>query len=203
VDLQTVSSDYFRTMHIPILQGRDFDSQDTTEKANVIIVDAALVNHFFPGENPIGKAISIGRRGGNFRTTDSPRYTIVGVIPHLCHDTPGEFEVPFQAYHPYTQTDPADDYLIIRSNLSSASLVAAVRQTVTSIDPGVPIFDVHSYDDVIAQRFVIRRLSTLLVALFSGAALFLSAVVSSPISSAKKVQRSAFGWPWERRLQIS
>ena len=43
-------------------------------------------------------------------------------------------------------------------------------------DPGVPIFDVHSYDDVIAQRFVTRRLSTLLVALFSGAALFLSAV---------------------------
>jgi ABC-type antimicrobial peptide transport system permease subunit len=55
-------------------------------------------------------------------------------------------------------------------------LAQSVRQTVASIDPGVPIFDVHSYDDVIAQRFVIRRLSTLLVALFSGAALFLSAV---------------------------
>lgn len=55
-------------------------------------------------------------------------------------------------------------------------MAAAVRQTVASIDPGVPIFDVHSYDDVIAQRFLTRRLSTLLVALFSGAALFLSAV---------------------------
>lgn len=48
VDLQTVSSDYFRMLQIPLLQGRDFDSQDTTDKANVIIVDAALGNHFFP-----------------------------------------------------------------------------------------------------------------------------------------------------------
>lgn len=98
------------------------------------------------------------------------------MVPHICHDTPGEFEVPFQAYHPYTQTDPADEYLIIRSNLNSASLVAAVRQTVASIDPGVPIFDVHPYDEVIAERFVTRKLSALLVVLFSSAALFLSAV---------------------------
>jgi putative ABC transport system permease protein len=175
VDWQTVSSDYFRTLQIPLLQGRDFDSQDTTDKANVIVVDAALVNHFFPGQNPIGKSISIGG-GGNFRSAPSLHYTIVGVVPHLCHDTPGEWEVPFQAYHPYTESDGDDEYLIIRSNLTSASLVATVRQTVASIDPGVPIFDVHSYDEVIAQRFVTRRLSTLLVALFSGAALFLSAV---------------------------
>jgi predicted permease len=175
VDWQTVSSDYFRTLQIPLLQGRNFDPQDTTDKANVIVVDAALVNHFFPGQNPIGKSISIGG-GGNFRSAPSLHYTIVGVVPHLCHDTPGEWEVPFQAYHPYTQSDGDDEYLIIRSNLSSASLAQSVRQTVESIDPGVPIFDVHSYDEVIAQRFVTRRLSTLLVALFSGAALFLSAV---------------------------
>ena len=54
--------------------------------------------------------------------------------------------------------------------------MAAVRQAVASIDPGVPIFNAHSYDEVIAQRFVSRRLSTLLGTLFSGAALFLSAV---------------------------
>jgi putative ABC transport system permease protein len=175
VDRPTVSSDYFRTLQIPLLHGRNFDSQDTTDKANVIVVDAALVNHFFPGQNPIGKSISMGV-GGNFRSAPSLHYTIVGVVPHLCHDTPGEWKVPFQAYSPYAQIDPDDEHLIIRSNLTSASLVATIRQTVASIDPGVPIFDVHSYDDVIAQRFVTRRLSTLLVAVFSGAALFLSAV---------------------------
>src|SRR5260221_3442213 len=172
---QTISSDYFRTLQIPLLQGRDFDSQDITDKANVIVVDAALVKHFFPGQHPIGKSISVGG-GGNFRSAPSLHYTIVGVVPHLCHDTPGESEVPFQAYHPYTQSDSDDEYLIIRSNLSSASLVTAIRRTVISIDPGVPIFDVHPYDEVIAERFVTRKLSTLLVVLFSSAALFLSAV---------------------------
>jgi putative ABC transport system permease protein len=180
LDPQIVSSSYFRTMQIPVLQGRDFDSEDTADKPNVIVVDTGLAKQFFPNQNPIGKSISIGRSG------DSPHFTIVGVVPHVCHDTPGQGEIlvnpvwwstpPFQVYLPYTQSAKDGEYLIIRSNLNSASLVAAVRQAVASIDPSVPIFDAHPYDQVIAQRFVTRRLSTLLVALFSGAALFLSAV---------------------------
>jgi predicted permease len=176
LNLQNVSTDYFRTMHIPVLQGRDFDSQDTTAKANVILVDSALVNRFFSGQNPIGKTISIGGGGGNYSLADHPHYTIVGVVPHVCHETPGEVQIPFQVYHPVAQTDAADEYLIIRSNLSSTALAAAIRQTVDAIDPGVPIFDVHPYDQVIAERFVVRRLTTLLVVLFSSAALFLSGV---------------------------
>jgi putative ABC transport system permease protein len=176
LDLQEVSSDYFRTMHIPMLLGRDFDSQDTTDKANVVLVDSALANQFFPGQNPIGKTISIGGGGGNYRATDHPHYRIVGVVPHLCHDAPGEWQVPFQAYHVFMQADPLDEYLIVRSNLSPTTLAAAIRQVVASIDLGVPIFDVHPYQEVIAQRFVVRKLSTLLVVFFSSAALFLSAV---------------------------
>jgi hypothetical protein len=64
--------------------------------------------------------------------------TIVGIVPHVCHETPGLPEIPFQGYLPYKQIVPDDEYLIIRSNLNSASLEAAVRQTVASIDPGVP-----------------------------------------------------------------
>ena len=176
LNLQNVSTDYFRTMHIPVLQGRDFDSQDTTAKGNVILVDSALINRFFPGQNPIGKTISIGGGGGNYTLADHPHYTIAGVVPHLCHDTPGESQIPFQVYHAVAQTDSTVEYLIIRSNLSSTALAASIRETVASIDPGVPIFDVHPYDQVIAERFVVRKLTTLLVLLFSSAALFLSGV---------------------------
>jgi putative ABC transport system permease protein len=176
LNLQVVSPDCFRTLQIPLLQGRDFDSQDTTEKADVIIVDTALVNRFFPGQNPIGKTIRIGGRGGNYNAAETPQSTIIGVVPHLCHDTPGEWQVPFQAYRPVTQSNPVEEFLIIRSNLGSATLAAGIRDAVASIDPGVPIFDVHPYNEVIAQRFAVRKLSTLLVILFSGAALFLSGV---------------------------
>jgi putative ABC transport system permease protein len=176
LDLQKVSSDYFRTMQIPLLLGRDFDSHDTADKANVVLVDSALVKQYFPDQNPIGKTLNIGEGGGNYRNQDHPPYTIVGVVPHLCHDTPGEWQVPFQAYHPLAQTDSLDECLVVRSNLSPSTLGTAIRQAVDSIDSGVPIFNVHPYDEVIALRFVTRRLSTLLLVMFSSAALFLAAV---------------------------
>ena len=100
----------------------------------------------------------------------------MGVVPYVFDRTPGEEEIPFQAYQPYAQLAPSRQDLIIRSDLSSSSLMAAVRQAVGSIDPGIPIYDAYPYEQMIAEQFVTRRLSTLLVALFSGATLFLSAV---------------------------
>jgi ABC-type antimicrobial peptide transport system permease subunit len=85
-------------------------------------------------------------------------------------------ENSFQGYFPYSQWYYDGEYVILRSEIDPAALVPAVREAVASIDPGVPIFDVNTYDDVIAQKFVTRRLSMLLVSLFSGAALFLSAI---------------------------
>jgi putative ABC transport system permease protein len=166
---EAVSSGYFRTMQIPIIQGRDFNAGDTSDKENVVIVDTALAQHFFPGQNPIGKSIRI-------RYTGDTQCTIVGVVPYVCDRTPGEEDIPFQSYQPYAQVVPGRGDLIIRSDLSSSSLASAVRQVVSSIDPGIPIYNAYAYNQMIAEQFVTRRLSTLLVALFSGATLFLSAV---------------------------
>jgi predicted permease len=164
-----VSSEYFRAMQIPIVQGRDFNAEDIAGKQDVVIVNALLAEHFFPGQNPIGKSIRIRYTGGK-------QCTIVGVVPYVFDRAPGEEEIPFQTYQPYAQLAPSTQALIIRSDLSSSGLMAAVRQAVSSIDPGVPIYDAYPYDQMIAKQFVTRRLSTLLVALFSGATLFLSAV---------------------------
>jgi len=164
-----VSSGYFRAMQIPIMQGRDFSAEDTAGKPDIVIVNAPLAEHFFPGQNPIGKSIRTFYTGGK-------QCTIVGIVPYVFDRAPGEEEIPFQAYQPYAQLAPSTEDLIIRSDLSPAGLMAAVRQAVSSVDPGVPIYDAYPYDQMIAKQFVTRRLSTLLVALFSGATLFLSAV---------------------------
>jgi putative ABC transport system permease protein len=166
---EAVSSGYFRTMQIPILQGRDFNAEDTADKSNVVIVNASLAEHFFRGENPIGKSIRI-------QYTANTQCTIVGVVPYVCDRTPGEEEIPFQSYQPYTQLAPSRQDVIIRSELSSSSLFASLRHAVASIDSGVPIYDASTYKEMIAEQFVTRRLSTLLVVLFSGATLFLSAI---------------------------
>jgi putative ABC transport system permease protein len=130
-----------------------------------------LAEHFFPNQNPLGKRINIHQNGEQARDC-----TIVGVVPHLRYKSPGQAENSFQAYFPYSQWAFDGEFLILRSEVDPAALVPAVRDAVASIDPGVPIFDVNTYDDVIGQKFVTRKLSMLLVSLFSGAALFLSAI---------------------------
>ena len=167
---QMVSPDYFRTMQVPFLQGRDFAADDTLNKPNVMIIDAAFAEHWFPGQNPLGKSIRV-------RSWDGLRdCTVVGVVQHLRFKSPGHSENAFQAYFPYTQWGLDSVHLILRSDLDPNALIPVIREQVASIDPSVPIIDVHTYDDLIAQKFVTRKLSMLLVTLFSGAALFLSAI---------------------------
>ena len=170
LDWQMISSGYFNTLQIPVLQGRDFDTQDTAEKAKVIIVDDAFAQRYYPGQSSIGKRISI------FDDHGVDDCTIVGVVPHLCHTAPGRSEAAFQAYFPYTQWSNDTAFLIVQSGADTGTLVTAIRDTVASIDPAVPISDVMSYDNVIAEKFVTRRLSAFVVSLFSLAALSLSAV---------------------------
>jgi putative ABC transport system permease protein len=170
LDWQQISSDYFHTMEIPVLQGRDFDSQDTADKPHVIIVDDALARRYYPEQNPIGKKIGVLSEQG---TKDC---TIIGVVPHLQHITPGRPANAFQAYFPYTQWDYDDEYLIVKSNIDPDKLSSAIRDVVASIDPAIPISDISTYDNVIAEKFITRRLSAFVITLFSVAALSLSAV---------------------------
>ena len=167
---QQISSNLFRTMQVPILQGRDVNSQDTVDKQSVVIVDESLVQYYFPNQSPLGKGITLHDWEGNRDCT------IIGVVPHLRYKSPGQAENIFQAYFPYSQWDYDGEFLILRSELDPGALVPAVREAVESIDPRVPIFDVNTYDDLVAQKLVTRKLSMLLVSLFSGAALFLSAI---------------------------
>ena len=170
LDWATTSSDYFHTLQIPILQGRDFGSQDTVDKPNVIVVDDALAKRYYPEQSPIGKKISLLSDEG---TTDC---TIIGVVPHLRHVSPGRPANAFQAYCPHTQSNYDLQHLIVSSDTDPTALVPAIRDMIASIDPAVPISEVRMYDDLIAEKFVTRRLSAFIVTLFSCAALSLSAV---------------------------
>jgi putative ABC transport system permease protein len=167
---QMVSGDYFRTLQVPILQGCDFDARDTIHSGNVIIIDSALAERYFADQNPLGKGITV-------QSWDGPRHcTIVGVVQHLRFKSPGQPENAFQGYFPYTQWGLDRVWLILRSTPDPSSLSSAIRSAVASIDPDVPVLDTHTYDDLIAEKFVTRRLCALLVTLFSGAALFLSSI---------------------------
>jgi putative ABC transport system permease protein len=171
LDTQEVSPNYFRTLQIPLLSGRDFDSRDTLDSDNVVIIDKALAQRFFPGQDPIGKEIDHLSQWNGKRTC-----TIVGVAENVHHNTPDHQEAPFQGYFPYAQRFVGFEVLVVRTPGDPLTLIPAIRKAVASIDPDIPVVKLTTFEDLIAQKFVTRRLAVLLVSAFSGIALFLSAI---------------------------
>jgi putative ABC transport system permease protein len=170
LDWQMISPNYFRTLEIPLLKGRDFNTQDKVDGQQAVIIDDALAERYFSGQNPIGKAI-------NYESSEGlRRCTIVGVVPQVRYRSPGTQENQFQAYFPYSQWDFDAEILVMRCQGDPNAQIAAVRRAVESVDPNVPVPNIRTYDDVIAQKLVTRKLAGLLVSLFSAVALCLSAI---------------------------
>jgi predicted permease len=166
-----ISSNYFRTLQIPILQGRDFNAQDTIDNQKTVIVDEVLAKRFFGNKNPLGRQI---------RTFDAyhPGWqaTIVGIVPHVRHNTADYQDASFQVYFPYTQGENDYAVLVVRTAGDPRALIPAVRRVIASIDPTVPVARINSYQDAIDNKFQTRRLGVLLITSFSLAALFLAGI---------------------------
>jgi putative ABC transport system permease protein len=170
---QDISSNYFKTMQIAVVEGRDFDANDRPRNQHVLIVDTALAEHFFPGEDPIGKQIEYLWASDN----DQKVWTIVGVVQHVRHNAPDHSLAPYQAYFPYEQRNNVyRAFLLLHTDRDAATLAPAIQKIVASIDPDVPADRIVKFDDLIAGRSATKRFSAFLVSIISGAALFLSAV---------------------------
>jgi putative ABC transport system permease protein len=170
---QDISPNYFKTMQIPVVAGRDFDANDRPETQHVVIVDTALAQRFFPGQDPIGKQIEYLLTNAS----DQKVWTIVGVVQHVRHNAPDHRLAPYQAYFPYSQRDNLfRAFLLLRTDREAATLAPEIQKIVASIDPDVPADRIVKFDDLIAGRSATRRFSAFLVGIISGAALFLSAV---------------------------
>jgi putative ABC transport system permease protein len=165
-----ISPGYFRTLQIPILKGRDFDASDQINTPSVVVVDETLAEQCFPRQDPLGKEISV-------RTMEGVRtWKIVGVVPHVRHRSAGLRESSFQAYFPYAQNDYDGEVLVVRARGNPVSLASSVRQAVASVDPDVPVTTIETFDNLISRILSVRKTSMILVSLFAGVALFLSAI---------------------------
>ena len=165
-------ANYFKTMGIALLKGRAFDATDKVGSPAVIVVDQALADQFWPGEDPIGKAITWGPPDAQ----GSRRRTIIGVVPSL--DLYGYQGGPkmYQVYFAYSQWGMSEEYVQVRAESNPLRLVVAARAAVASLDANVPLHDGATMEQMIDESFTSPRLISRLLDCFAGAALLLAAL---------------------------
>jgi len=170
---------YFATMRIPLLHGRDIAESDNLDAPGVVVVNQALAEKHWPGEDPIGKRIT-------FDDQDKNPYwlTVVGVSKNTVRGTwgaapQGEVYLAYLQHRRYLERQTSTyAYLtiVLRANGDPSALAPAVRSAVWSVDPNVTISQVLAMDDVAAMAVAGPRFYLLLLGVFAAVALILSAV---------------------------
>jgi predicted permease len=165
VYFNTVSSDYFRTTGMTLLRGRDIAETDNPEAVPVAVVNEGLVKRFFPGQDPIGRQITMGRG------EDRKNLQIVGVVSDAKYQRLQE-EPRAVAYLPWTQQRIENMFLELRAG-SPAAAAEAVRREARSIDGVVPV-QLQTIADRIRESLVTERVLATLAALLAFAAAVLA-----------------------------
>src|SRR5438128_226168 len=172
-DLEVITGDYFQTFKVPLLRGRMFNESDTKDSPRVIIIDQAMAEQFFPGEDPIGKRLSVDV--GN----DEEGYVmseIVGVVALMRFHAIDEMAPLPVIYCSMAQAQRTGLGLFVRSNLSFAALNKSIRDVVSSIDPSQPVFDARPMLDRVQETWGTQRLLSFLFSIFAGLALLLATI---------------------------
>ncbi|HEV2699155.1 MAG TPA: ABC transporter permease [Terriglobales bacterium] len=169
-----VSQDYFRAMQVPLARGRFFTDADEDGKEPVAIIDEATARHYWPDSDPIGRRLRFGQDPAASRIVQ-PWRTVVGVIRDIKQDGLDLNGVP-HIYVPVFQYPGRAVSIALRTSLPAAQLEAQIRHEVQSIDPGLPLFNVSSMDDVLDRSLASRRFSAELVSGFAALALVLASI---------------------------
>jgi len=177
MEQRAVSPQYFQTMRIPILQGRNFQETDTTLSTPVAIVSETVARAWWKGGSPIGDRIVVGEYGGRQypEILEAPR-EVVGVVADVKNLAIDEAQ-PTTVYVPASQLSrpPGSTAWVVRAN-GNPALSAALRGAVAAVNPDQRVLNVQSMSDIVA-RFVARpTFNALLMGIFATLALVLTSV---------------------------
>jgi predicted permease len=170
VDFRRASPGYFRTLGIPLLQGRIFTDRDLSPESPVAMINVALARTFFPGENPLGRHIKLGTG-----VEDAPWITVVGVVGNVRHLGLDAAPQPEVYLHLMT-SPPTGPIWAIRTASDPKGLIPAIRSQVRAMDPDLPVSGVATMEDLITRSVAERRFLMLLLGVFAAAAMLLAAV---------------------------
>jgi predicted permease len=169
-----ISPDYFRVIQTPLVEGRFFTEDDENGKLPVAIIDEATARRYWwPDHDPEGRRLRIRLRFG--QNPVNPWSTVVGVVKNIKHDGLDVDGVP-HIYVPLNQFVGRSLSLALRTSLPASTLEPQIRGAIQSVDPGLPVFNVTSLDEVLDASLASRRFSASLVAGFAGGALLLASI---------------------------
>ncbi|HZR78234.1 MAG TPA: ABC transporter permease [Chthoniobacterales bacterium] len=171
--VRVIDMDYFKTMGIPVRKGRVFDDRDRLDSAPVVIVNERFAQKFFPGENVLGKRIKPG-----FSADESGEKwrEIVGVVGNVKHLSLRNDDSP-EMYLPHTQIPFNIMSLVVRTSVPNPStLTNSIGKELTAIDGSLPLTSVRVFDDYVSRSLARPRFNALLLSIFAGTALALTAI---------------------------
>jgi predicted permease len=169
-DLQIASSDYFRTLRIPLIAGRVYSDADNASAARVAVIGRSMASHFWPGGDALGQRIKLGAAD-----SAEPWIRVVGVVEDVRQNWWNPAARPI-IYEPLLQAPRRGMVLLLRTSSNPTIYVSGVRETVRQIDPEVATTDVNTLEGEIADSIAIVRIMGVLMGLFGGVALILSSV---------------------------
>ncbi len=184
--LREISPDYFSTLGVRLLRGRDFNAGDTATSPPVVIVNDELARRYWPGEDPIGKRVS---RRDNPKAEDWA--TIVGMVENIKHrslKTGADAEI----YVPYTQQMMGANYtnIVLRVQGDPRAMAGAMRKRIHDIAPDQPVTEVATMQTLVVDSAVESRFHTFLLEIFAGLALGLAVSGIFAVVSYTVTQRS-------------
>ncbi len=171
---QTVAGlDFFPTMGIPLIRGRLFSSGDLGAEVREIIINESMARQFWPGRDPLGSRV----KWGADRESDQPWREVVGVVGDMRHEGL-ESRVQPEAFMPYLQLESPrrSMHFVVRTRGEPLALAEAVRAAVWAEDPELPVSNLSSMKELVASSVSQRRFYLLMLSLFAGVALILSAI---------------------------
>jgi putative ABC transport system permease protein len=173
-DVNPITPEYFRTMQIPMLKGRDFSERDDMKALQVMVVNQAFAQKFFPGENVLGKKLKPG--AGNGTPGGPPWREIVAVVGDIRLEAT-QREMRPAMYLPASQLPTwCCLYSVVRSSLDPVSLATSIQQIVSRIDKDIPVTEVRTMNELMSTELSQPRFATILLSTFAGLAIVLTIV---------------------------
>lgn len=168
---QMVGANYFHTLGIPLVQGRDLTLRDMDQEAPVVaVINETMARRYWPDENPLGKRITLG-----LPRPDNPWVTIIGIakdLPHRAIDSQPEPDW----YLSRPLGPQRNQILFVRTAGNPTDLAAPIRSVVASIDRNQPVANIKTLSEVVAQTVAPRKFSMMLFTLFAALAMLLAAL---------------------------